>query len=309
VSEIQTPRNRSFLNNILLSSNENRLRAGWRLILHTGILLFFWICINVGLIPILVILDPAFLTSLAKLEPEYMLLGGIAEAIAVTTSVFLARRFLDKRSIESLGLKLSRQTLPDILAGIAITFLQMAIIYFLMYRLGWITFEGFAWQVDPIGLVLRNTFLFLVIFILVAWNEELLSRGYHLQTIASGLNLFWGVILSSAIFGFLHLNNPGATWISTVGIFLAGLFFAYAYVRTKQLWLCMGMHLGWNFFEGVAFGFPVSGLDIYPLTRIQVHGPELWTGGVFGPEAGLIVLPALFLGVILIYLYTLRGRA
>ena len=86
MSEIQTLRDRSFLNNILLSANENRLRAGWRLILHTGILLFFWICLNVVLIPILVILDPAFLTSLAKLEPEYMLLGGIAEAIAVTTS-------------------------------------------------------------------------------------------------------------------------------------------------------------------------------------------------------------------------------
>jgi CRISPR/Cas system-associated protein Csm6 len=66
----------------------------------------------------------------------------------------------------------------------------------------------------------------------------------------------------------------------------------------------MGMHLGWNFFEGVGFGFHVSGLDIYPLTRIQIHGPDLWTGGAFGPEAGLIVLPALILGALLIYFYT-----
>jgi hypothetical protein len=66
------------------------------------------------------------------------------------------------------------------------------------------------------------------------------------------------------------------------------------------------MHRGWNFFEGVVFGFPVSGLDIYPLTRIQVEGPELWTGGAFGPEAGLIVIPALILGGVLIYFYTLR---
>jgi hypothetical protein len=70
----------------------------------------------------------------------------------------------------------------------------------------------------------------------------------------------------------------------------------------------MGMHLGWNFFAGVGFGSPVSGLNIYPLTRIQVHGPELWTGGVFGPEAGLIVLPSLFLGAMLIHLYTLKRR-
>jgi membrane protease YdiL (CAAX protease family) len=154
--------------------------------------------------------------------------------------------------------------------------------------------------------VIKNTLLFFAIFVLVGWNEELLSRGYHLQTIASGLNLFWGVTISSAIFGLLHIFNPGATWISTIGIFLAGLFFAYGYLRTKQLWLPMGMHLGWNFFEGVVFGFPVSGLDIYPLARVQVHGPELWTGGSFGPEAGLIVLPSLVLGIILIYLYTLK---
>jgi hypothetical protein len=140
-------------------------------------------------------------------------------------------------------------------------------------------------------------------------DYELLSRGYHLQTIASGFNLFWGVILSSAIFGLLHLSNPGATWVSTTGIFLAGLFLAYGYLRTGQLWLSIGLHIGWNFFEGVVFGFPVSGLDIYPLTHIQVHGPELWTGGAFGPEAGLVILPALLIGASLIFLYTRNRRA
>ena len=270
------------------------------------ILLFIGGCLSILLITILLVLDPSLLTSLPNLKPEYMLLAVIAETFAVTLSVFLARRFLDKRSIESLGLKLSIQTLFDILTGIAITLLQMGLIYLLMSRLGWITFEGFAWDFDPISIVIKNTLIFFMVFVFVGWNEELLSRGYHLQTIASGINLFWGVLISSAIFGLLHLANPGATWISTTGIFLAGIFFAYGYIRTKQLWLPMGMHLGWNFFEGVVFGFPVSGLDIYALTRIRVHGPELWTGGAFGPEAGLIVLPSLVLGAALIYFYTIK---
>jgi uncharacterized protein len=295
---------RPFLNDVFFSPDEPRLRAGWRLLLQSLLLLFILGCLGVVLVLILLILDPSLFTTISSLPPEYILLSGIAETFAVTGSVFLARRFLDKCSIESLGLKVSNRTLVDIFIGILITFLQMGLIYLLMSALGWVTFKGFAWQVEPLGLVVRNTLLFIIIFILVAWNEELLCRGYQLQTIASGLNLFWGVILSSAIFGLLHLSNPGANWASTLGIFVAGLFFAYAYIRTRQLWLPMGMHLGWNFFEGVGFGFPVSGLDIYPLTRIEVHGPQVWTGGVFGPEAGLIVLPALILGAVLIYLYT-----
>ncbi len=201
-------------------------------------------------------------------------------------------------------MKLSRQTWIDILAGIGITFVQMGFIYIVMLGLGWLTFTGFAWQFDPINVVVTSVLTFFVIFIFVGWNEELLSRGYHLQTIASGINLFWGVVISSTVFGLLHLGNPNATWVSAAGIFFAGLYLAFAYIRTKQLWLSIGLHIGWNFFEGVVFGFPVSGLDIYPLTRIKVTGPELWTGGAFGPEAGLIVLPSLIVGGILIYLFT-----
>src|SRR5215210_2192733 len=292
------------LNQIFFTSDGSRLRAGWRLAIQSLILLSFGLCIGIPIVGILYFLDPSVLNVPLQLKPEHLLLATIGETFAVTTSVFLARRFLDKQPIESLGLKLNIQSFFDVLAGIGIAFLQMGFIYILMLGLGWLTFEGFAWEFDPINVVVTGVLIFFAIFIFVGWNEELLSRGYHLQTIASGLNLFWGVIISSAAFGLLHLGNPNATWVSAAGIFFAGVYLAYGYIRTKQLWLSMGLHLGWNFFEGVVFGFPVSGLDIYALTRIKVHGPELWTGGAFGPEAGLIVLPSLLLGAGLIYWFT-----
>jgi hypothetical protein len=304
----QTSSTRDTLLNIFISPDENRLRAGWRLLLHTIFVLSLGLCISIPIVTLLILANPSFLSPLPQLKPEHMLLTTIGETVAITVTVFLARHFLDKRPIESLGLKLNPQALFDVLAGIGMTFLQMGLIYFLMFSLGWLTFEGFAWEFDPLGVVLKNTFLFLLVFILVGWNEELLSRGYHLQTIASGINLFWGVFLSSAVFGLLHIFNPGATWVSTTGIFFAGIYLAYGYIRTKQLWLPIGLHLGWNFSEGVVFGFPVSGLDIYPLTRIEVTGPELWTGGAFGPEAGLIVLPSLAIGGLLIWWFT-RNRS
>ena len=282
------------------------MRAGWRLLIHTFALITLGGCLSVPIVVLLIALDPSFVNSIPNIKPEFLLLASIGETFAITISVFLARRYLDKLPIESLGLKLNTQALFDLLTGIGITFAQMGLIFLLMRGLNWLTFNGFAWEFDPLGVVVKNTLLFFVIFIMVGWNEELLSRGYHLQTIASGLNLFWGVMISSAVFGLLHLGNPNSTVVSVAGIFLAGVFFASAYVRTKQLWLPIGLHLGWNFFEGVIFGFPVSGLDIYPLTRIEVTGPVLWTGGAFGPEAGLIILPSLILGALLVYLYTAK---
>jgi len=295
MSEIQPSQDRSILARIFLSPDEPRLRAGWRLLIQTILLFVFGAVVSIAS------------SFLGRLNGS-LLWSQILNFIIITGSVYMARRWLDKRSFESLGLKLDKHTLLDILAGIGITFMQMGFIYILMLALGWLTFEGFAWQFDPINVVIGGIITFFIAFIFVGWNEELLSRGYHLQTIASGLNLFWGVIISSAVFGLLHLGNPNATWVSAAGIFFAGVYLAYGYIRTKQLWLSIGLHIGWNFFEGVVFGFPVSGLDIYALTRIKVHGPELWTGGAFGPEAGLIVLPSLILGAFLIYLYT-RMRA
>ena len=288
---------RGFIATVFLSADEPRLRAGWRLFLQTLLLFVFGIVVS-------------FAGSLfGGIGSAASIWAQVLNLIAVTGSIYIARRRLDKRSFESLGLKLNQQTLMDILAGIGITFVQMGFIYIVMLGLGWLTFTGFAWQFDSARVVITNVLTFFIVFVFVGWNEELLSRGYHLQTIASGFNLFWGVIVSSAVFGLLHLGNPNATWVSAAGIFFAGIYLAYGYIRTKQLWLSIGLHIGWNFFEGVGFGFPVSGLDIYPLLRINVTGPELWTGGAFGPEAGLIVLPSLLVGGLLIYLYTQKRDA
>jgi CAAX protease family protein len=296
MSEIQPAQERSILARIFISPAAPRLRAGWRLLIQT--ILFFLFGTIIVVVAVSLGLD---ITSI--------IFGNVLNFIAVTGSVYIARRWLDKLSFESLGLKLSQQALVDVLVGIGITAVQMGLIFVAMLKLGWLTFEGFAWEFDPINTVITGVLMFFIGFIFVGWNEELLSRGYHLQTIASGINLFWGVIISSAVFALLHLANPGASWVSTVGIFFAGIFLAYGYIRTKQLWLSIGLHIGWNFCEGVVFGFPVSGLDIYALTRIEVTGPEIWTGGAFGPEAGLIVIPALAIGAALIYLYTMNRNA
>jgi uncharacterized protein len=286
------------IKNIFINPNQQRLRAGWRLLLQTILMSMLGIVLQAILY---------FASAVPDSSSNGLLTFQLLELFSITTSIFLIRRLFDRRSLVSLGLKFDLQMLKDLFVGLGIPALMMGTIYLLEWGFGWLEFQGFAWDIETPTRVISRTIPLLLAFILVGWNEELLSRGYHLQTLASGLNLFWGVIISSTIFGLLHLTNPHASWISSIGIILAGFFLAYAYVRTQQLWLPIGLHIGWNFFEAVVFGFPVSGIDLYSLIQIRVMGPEIITGGAFGPEAGLVLLPALLVGTVCVWMYS-RSR-
>jgi hypothetical protein len=289
---------RSLRARIFISPEEPRLRAGWRLAGQMALLICLLMLFSC---PILF-----FLYQNSSSEILF-LVDKILRIFAITASVFLSRILFDRRSITSLGLAIKPRLVLDIVVGFLISGMMMGFIYLVEWGLGWLKFENFAWQEQFISKVVVDTFIWLLLFAAVAWQEELLARGYWLQNLAEGMSLPWGVLISSLFFALGHLMNPNISWRAVVGLVLAGLFLAYGYLRTRQLWLPIGLHLGWNFFEGTFFGFPVSGLSDMPsLIRQTVQGPELATGGSFGPEAGLVLLPALALGIFVIYRYTRR---
>jgi len=281
---------------IFLTLDEPRLRAGWRL-LAQGLLTIAFTFVLTFPMMIVTLLFPD------SQELSLVLLGGIPIVLAVLA----ARKWIDRRSVGSLGLQRSREALKDVLAGFGIALAQIALIFSIQLAFGWVRVDGFAWQEQTPLAVLGGLALGLGTHLAVGFYEELLSRGYQLQNLEEGSNTFWAVVITSIAFGAAHLLNPNASWISMVGISLAGFYLAFGYLRTRQLWLPIGMHFGWNFFLGPVFGFPVSGLDFFHLIRVEVTGPDLATGGAFGPEAGLVVLPGLALGALLVWLYT-RGR-
>ena len=285
-------------------SDERRLRSGWRLILQLvlmivlGLLFVPIIMIAAGLLPGLNLIDAGGMLS--QESGAGMLAGQAMNLLGITVSVYLARRFLDRRSFRSLGLERAGAG-RGLLFGVALAGLMMGFIYVVESALGWLRFEGMAWQTQNAAFVLGNTLLWLAIFVMVGWQEELLSRGYWLRNLIDGLNVPLAVLLSSLGFSLLHLSNPNISWTAIVGLVAAGLWFAFAALVTKQLWVPIGAHIGWNFFEATVFGFPVSGMDTFGVIRQAPTGPVVWTGGAFGPEAGLIVLPALALGALAVW--------
>jgi uncharacterized protein len=134
--------------------------------------------------------------------------------------------------------------------------------------------------------------------------EEIVFRGYLFRLLSEAVGTWIAVLLTSALFGAAHAANHGATLFSSIAIAVeAGVTLASAYAVSGRLWLPIGLHLSWNFAESTIWGMSVSGTAIMPsLTRGNLSGAPLLTGGEFGPEASIIAVVLCFaLGALLLW--------
>ncbi|MBI3910106.1 MAG: CPBP family intramembrane metalloprotease, partial [Armatimonadetes bacterium] len=130
--------------------------------------------------------------------------------------------------------------------------------------------------------------------------------GYVLQTLARDYGRLVGTVVSAGIFAVLHLMNPGRSVAAFLGIFLAGLYFAAAFLLSGRLYLPIAAHFAWNWLLGPFFGLPVSGVQMPSVLHTTVAGPSAITGGSFGPEAGVLGWIALAINLPLLVLATRR---
>ncbi len=140
--------------------------------------------------------------------------------------------------------------------------------------------------------------------------EETMLRAIVFRIVEESLGTWIALAFSAALFGLLHVFNPGATAVSTLAIALeAGVLLAAAYVFTRRLWMAIGLHTAWNFSEGGIFGASVSGTKPYGFLRSSFDGAPLLSGGAFGPEASLVaVFVCVSAGIALAVAAHRRGR-
>lgn len=278
----------NFLSRIVLIPGTLRLRAGWRLLLFCFILLFFTVPVSL----IWSYLPLSWQASASLLDMT------MAELVVVTIAVFTSRRLVDRRSFPSLGLHWRSRSCLELVFGFSLGGVLIGTIFFAFCGMHWIDVAQSAWSKLPAGrMVCGVSGTLASIGLLTAWSEELLFRGYVLRNLTDGLRLPGAIVISSVLFALVHLANPGASAASVTGITLAGLMLAYGAVSTGQLWLSIGLHAGWNFFQAL-LGFPVSGYsEVFHLFELRVHGPAWATGGSFGPEAGIVIVPVCMIGI------------
>lgn len=148
--------------------------------------------------------------------------------------------------------------------------------------------------------------VFLSVFLLVgSAAEEILFRGFAFQTLIAAFGEWPAVAVCAILFGLLHLGNPGANWLGIANTIGFGAIFGYAFLRSRDLWLPIGLHFGWNFTLPL-FGVKVSGLTMN-VTGYEMSwtAGALWSGSAYGPEASLLATVVL----VLLFLYVRKAPA
>ncbi|SMO37441.1 CPBP family intramembrane glutamic endopeptidase [Fodinibius sediminis] len=270
--------------NLFFNPQEQRLRAGWRVLIQFILMFFLAGFATLGI-------NNLWQSSLSVAST-------LGQFIGVSASILIAAHLLDKRPVKGYGLSFDSRWWIEFFAGAVIAGGAISVIFVFEWQMGWLSITGYGWESmgnTSFGAAILSS---LTAMLLVGFYEEWFSRGYQLLNLAEGLRYPWlgtggavaiATLATSLLFGALHYYNPNASTVSTFNIVLAGIVLALPYILTGSLGLSVGLHFSWNFMQGSIFGFPVSGTHLDgSLIQIAQKGTPFWTGGAFGPEAGMI---------------------
>ncbi|GEM_PF-973833 len=255
-----------------------------------GYLIIWWIGMSIAsslVFPFVSDRKPTDLTFLAVVA--------IPNAMATILLTLAFVKYMDQRPVMTLGLSRQGSWMAELGFGVLLGPALVGIVFLTALALGWVDITGSLFLRSPatIALALLQT---LVVMAGIAVTEEVAVRGYILQNLRDGYGAVAALVVSSLLFGVLHLMNPEADLSALGGTLAAGLILGYGYLATERLWLPIGFHFSWNFALGPIFGFPVSGIDLPAWLMHNPSGPVVWTGGAFGPEAGVLGIIAMALG-------------
>ena len=201
--------------------------------------------------------------------------------------VLLLFRLLYKRGPARMGLH-RENWLSQLLVGclFGIVSISVVVVLMLLTRTASIMAVDPARAMDP-GFI-AGICGGLVLFILVGFEEEILVRGY-MMTAMKTTRIKWLILLLPAlIFALMHGMNANVSLIGLGNILFVGILLACMFMRTGRLWVPIGFHITWNFFQGNVFGIAVSGMETPAFLQTVFTGPDWVTGGAFGAEGGIL---------------------
>jgi CAAX protease family protein len=217
--------------------------------------------------------------------------------VSVIIATWVMLRRLDKLSWREVGLDRAAASLPILIKGAALGGLTIGAASLLLLATHMLRIEATtpgSWWGDA-G---HSTLVLLP----AAFFEELLFRGYVFAVLRRAAGWKTALIVTSIVFGLLHVTNPGADSESILAVIVAGFFLGVVFLATRSLYAAGAAHFAWNWVMSGALHIAVSGIPSNdPDYRVVDSGPDWLTGGPWGPEGGLAAVGAMF--VVLFYLY------
>lgn len=212
--------------------------------------------------------------------------------------IFLWIRFVEKRSFSSIGFW-KVQWMRQYLRGALIGFVFISIPVIVLVLTGIVKLQMQQITATAIFGIVGS----LIAFLIQGATEEIIVRGWLFPVISVRSRIWVGIIVTSFLFGFLHLLNPGITILSISNIILVGVFAAFYVLKDSSLWGICAWHSIWNWAQYNVYGFAVSGMTIYstPLFKPVTNGSEVLHGGSFGIEGSIITTIMLSIASIVLW--------
>src|SRR5215813_8898371 len=282
-------------------NDEGHLRSGWRLAIF-GIA--FIICAQVTEIVLFFSFSAVLGRSHQDMITSYWSVAAGHGSLLISALIvgWLCGKLLEELPFRALGCSPHSGWLRNFGLGSALGAASLLLAALFATVTSGIHFSFDHAGARPIGQTLT---LSLFLFLFAGFAEEILFRGYPLQTLTRARLAWVGVLLTSVPFAAVHLANPnvvpGLTFVNTA---LAGVWLAIAYLRTRSLWLPFGLHWSWNWAQASLLGLPVSGINRIapaPLLKAINAGPDWLTGGAYGIEGGAACTVALLVSTIVIW--------
>lgn len=230
------------------------------------------------------------LAGLLFLSP--LLLGAFGLVVAATVGIsatglaanLLTMRIFDRRPLTDIGLAGGGGSGRNFLIGLVFGALAAALMLLAPLLAG----TGHLVARPDSAFNWASLLFYLAALLLAAAGEEMIFRGYAFQLLVEKIGPFATVLPVGVIFGLAHSWNPNATLLGVLNTILWGILLGYAFLRSHDLWLPIGLHYGWNAVLPL-FGVNLSGLTI-EVTRYFYRWDlrPLWSGGSYGPEGGLL---------------------
>lgn len=291
------------------TNEEGHLRSGWRLAIFAVAFLICTLLSQVLLLAGLTVVLHRSIPDLANSSWSFVA-GHGSILISATLVGWACGRLLEELPFTALGCSRHPGWLKNLGIGSALGAASLFLAALLATATRGIHFRFDPAGAGPIGQTLAVSAL---LFLFAAAAEEIFFRGYPLQTLTRAHLAWLGMLVTSVSFAAVHLKNPHAVpGLPFVNTALAGVWLAVAYLRTRSLWLPIGLHWAWNWTQASLLGLPVSGIQRIapaPLLQAMNAGPDWLTGGAYGIEGGAACTVALLISTLVIWRVKLFSAA